>query len=69
MAEPATDHFPLLIATRDPEVCIAVVRLLSSLFVTILIRLSSSRSPINSSHQFASYHDSHTKQKRLFTDD
>jgi hypothetical protein len=35
----------------------------------ILIRLSSSRPPINPSHQFASYHDSHTYQEQLFTDD
>jgi hypothetical protein len=35
----------------------------------ILIRLSSSRSPISPSHQFASYHDSYTYQERLFTND
>jgi hypothetical protein len=31
-------------------------------------RLSSSCSPINASHQFASYQDSHTYQERLSTD-
>jgi hypothetical protein len=34
MAEPAPDHFALLMATRDPEVRVAVIRLLHSMFVT-----------------------------------
>jgi hypothetical protein len=34
MEEPATDHFALLMATQDPEVRVAVIRLLHSMFVT-----------------------------------